>query len=146
VYVTVTAPCGTDGSQANSFRSALAPVDRLTSAGRATQFTEIAILDDGGTSLPEGEVGEICVKGDYLMSRYYKDPDATAEVSRFGWHHTGDLGYLDGDRYLHIVDRKKDMIISGGFNVYSAEVERALAQHPAVVESAVVGIPDAHWG
>ena len=80
------------------------------------------------------------------MAGYYKNPAATAEASRHGWHHTGDIGYLDDDGYLYIVDRLKDMIITGGFNVYSAEVEQALLAHPAVLDCAVVGLPDDKWG
>ena len=96
--------------------------------------------------LPRGDRGEIVVRGSLAMAGYYKNPDATAEVSRFGWHHTGDIGYLDDDNYLFIVDRAKDMIITGGFNVYSIEVEQALRQHPDVMDSAVFGLPDAKWG
>jgi acyl-CoA synthetase (AMP-forming)/AMP-acid ligase II len=80
------------------------------------------------------------------MAGYYKNPEATAEASQHGWHHTGDVGYLDEDGYLFIVDRAKDMIISGGFNVYSAEVERALMAHDAVLDCAVIGLPDPKWG
>ncbi len=80
------------------------------------------------------------------MAGYYKNPAATEEASRFGWHHTGDIGYLDDDGYLFIVDRLKDMIITGGFNVYSAEVEQALMAHPAVRDCAVIGLPDDKWG
>ena len=80
------------------------------------------------------------------MEGYYKNAEATAEVSRFSWHHTGDIGYLDGENFLYIVDRAKDMIITGGFNVYSIEVEQALLQHPDVMDSAVFGLPDAKWG
>jgi acyl-CoA synthetase (AMP-forming)/AMP-acid ligase II len=80
------------------------------------------------------------------MAGYHQDPAATAEASRFGWHHTGDIGYLDDDDFLYLVDRAKDMIISGGFNVYSAEVERALLAHPAVQDCAVIGLPDEKWG
>ncbi len=80
------------------------------------------------------------------MAGYYKNPAATAEASKFGWHHTGDIGYLDDDNFLYIVDRAKDMIITGGFNVYSAEVEQALMEHPAVQDCAVVGLPDDKWG
>jgi acyl-CoA synthetase (AMP-forming)/AMP-acid ligase II len=80
------------------------------------------------------------------MLGYYKDARATEEASRHGWHHTGDIGYLDTDGFLYIVDRAKDMIISGGFNVYSAEVEQVLMQHPDVQDSAVVGLPDEKWG
>ncbi len=80
------------------------------------------------------------------MAGYYQDPEATAEASAHGWHHTGDIGYLDDDNYLFIVDRAKDMIITGGFNVYSTEVEQALMQHPAVQDCAVIGLPDDKWG
>jgi acyl-CoA synthetase (AMP-forming)/AMP-acid ligase II len=80
------------------------------------------------------------------MAGYYKDPVASADAGRHGWHHTGDIGYLDSDNYLYIVDRAKDMIITGGFNVYSAEVEQALMAHPGVLDCAVVGLPDDKWG
>jgi len=80
------------------------------------------------------------------MAGYYKNPEATAEASQHGWHHTGDIGYVDEDGYLFIVDRAKDMIITGGFNVYSAEVEQALLAHPAVRDCGVVGLPDEKWG
>ena len=96
--------------------------------------------------LPTGERGEIVVRSSLVMAGYYKDPEATAAASRFGWHHTGDVGYLDDEGYLFIVDRLKDMIITGGFNVYSAEVEQALMQHPAVRDCAVIGLPDEKWG
>src|SRR4029079_6721477 len=84
--------------------------------------------------------------GSLVMAGYYKDPAATAAASQHGWHHTGDVGYLDEDGYLFIVDRLKDMIITGGFNVSAAEVEQALMQHPAVRDCAVVGLPDEKWG
>ena len=103
-------------------------------------------MDSKGTVLPKGERGEIVVRSSLVMAGYYKDPEATAAASRFGWHHTGDIGYLDDEGYLFIVDRLKDMIITGGFNVYSAEVEQALMQHPAVRDCAVVGLPDDKWG
>jgi acyl-CoA synthetase (AMP-forming)/AMP-acid ligase II len=80
------------------------------------------------------------------MAGYHRNPEATAEASAHGWHHTGDIGYLDEDNFLHIVDRAKDMVITGGFNVYSTEVEQALMQHPAVQDCAVVGLPDEKWG
>jgi acyl-CoA synthetase (AMP-forming)/AMP-acid ligase II len=86
------------------------------------------------------------VRGSLVMLGYYKDPAATAEAGRFGWHHTGDIGRLDEDGFLYIVDRAKDMIISGGFNVYSVEVEQALLQHPDVQDCAVIGLPDDKWG
>ena len=103
-------------------------------------------MGEDGTLLPGGERGEIVVRSSLVMAGYYKDPDATAEVSAHGWHHTGDIGYLDEDNYLFIVDRAKDMIITGGFNVYSAEVEQALMAHPDVHEAAVIGLPDEKWG
>jgi acyl-CoA synthetase (AMP-forming)/AMP-acid ligase II len=103
-------------------------------------------MDASGALLPTGERGEIVVRGSLVMAGYYKNPAATAEVSAHGWHHTGDIGYLDAENFLYIVDRAKDMIISGGFNVYSAEVEQALMQHPDVYEAAVVGLPDDKWG
>ena len=99
-----------------------------------------------GALLETGERGEIVVRSSLVMAGYYKDPAATEAASRFGWHHTGDIGYLDDDGYLFIVDRLKDMIITGGFNVYSAEVEQALMQHPAVRDCAVIGLPDEKWG
>jgi acyl-CoA synthetase (AMP-forming)/AMP-acid ligase II len=120
---------------------------RLASAGRPSPLTTVAIMDpDTGRLLEAGERGEIVVRGSLVMAGYYKDPEATAAASAHGWHHTGDIGYLDEDGYLFIVDRLKDMIITGGFNVYSAEVEQALLAHPAVLDCAVVGLPDDKWG
>jgi fatty-acyl-CoA synthase len=121
-------------------------LERYASAGRPTPLTTVAIMDDHGTLLPPGERGEIVVRGPLVMAGYYRNEAATAEASRSGWHHTGDIGYLDADNYLYIVDRAKDVIITGGFNVYSAEVEQALLQHPAVLDCAVVGLPDPTWG
>lgn len=119
---------------------------RLTSAGRPGPLVQVAIMDKEGHLLPTGESGEIVIRGSLVMMGYYKDPDASKDASRFGWHHTGDIGYLDQDHFLYIVDRAKDMIISGGFNIYSVEVEQTLMQHPDVQESAVVGLPDEKWG
>jgi acyl-CoA synthetase (AMP-forming)/AMP-acid ligase II len=144
-------------TEAPMFVSALPPADhlhadgtlateRFTSAGRPTPLTTVAIMDEAGRLLPPGERGEIVVRGPLVMAGYYKNPAATAEASRHGWHHTGDVGYLDDDGYLYIVDRLKDMIITGGFNVYSAEVEQAVLAHPAVLDCAVVGLPDDKWG
>ena len=121
-------------------------LDRLSSAGRPSPLVTVAILDTAGQPVPGGERGEICVRGSLVMAGYYRDPRATAEVSAHGWHHTGDIGFLDPDGYLHIVDRAKDMVITGGFNVYSAEVEQALMAHDAVRDCAVVGLPDDKWG
>ncbi|NBH02123.1 long-chain fatty acid--CoA ligase [Amycolatopsis sp. SID8362] len=121
-------------------------VERFASAGKPTPLTQVSIVDSDGNSLPPGERGEIVVRGPLVMAGYYQDPEATAKASAGGWHHTGDIGYLDEDNYLYIVDRLKDMIISGGFNVYSAEVEQALLSHPAVRDCAVVGLPHEKWG
>ena len=99
-----------------------------------------------GDLLPHGERGEIVVRGSLVMAGYYRNPEATAEASAYGWHHTGDIGYLDDDGFLFIVDRAKDMVITGGFNVYSTEVEQALMAHPDVQDCAVVGLPDEKWG
>lgn len=126
-----------DGSQA---------VERFTTAGRPSPLVQVAIMDSAGNLLPTGERGEIVVRGSLVMAGYYRDPAATAEASRHGWHHTGDIGFLDTDNYLSIVDRAKDMIITGGFNVYSAEVEQALLTHPAIQDCAVIGLPDEKWG
>jgi fatty-acyl-CoA synthase len=119
---------------------------RLASAGRPSPLVTVAIMSDAGELLPTGERGEIVVRGSLVMAGYYRDPGATAEVSAHGWHHTGDIGYLDADGYLFIVDRAKDMVITGGFNVYSAEVEQALMAHEAVRDCAVIGLPDELWG
>jgi acyl-CoA synthetase (AMP-forming)/AMP-acid ligase II len=120
--------------------------ERLSSAGRPSPLTTVAIMSEDGTLLPAGERGEIVVRGSLVMRGYYRDPSATAEASAHGWHHTGDIGYLDAEGFLHIVDRAKDMVITGGFNVYSTEVEQALMQHPAVADCAVIGLPDEKWG
>lgn len=120
--------------------------DRLTSVGRASWGTELRIAGPDGQSLPSGEVGEICVRGPNVMQGYWNQPEATAQVLKHGWMHTGDGGWMDEDGYVHLVDRLKDMIISGGENVYSLEVESVLMRHPAVALCAVVGLPDAQWG
>lgn len=119
---------------------------RLSSAGRPGPLVQVAMMDDDGRLLPAGETGEIVVRSSLVMTGYYKDPKATGEAGRHGWHHTGDIGYLDADGFLYIVDRAKDMIITGGFNVYSVEVEQALLQHPDVQDCAVIGMPDEKWG
>jgi len=103
-------------------------------------------MDDAGRILPPHERGEIVARGTLVTAGYHKLPQATAEIRSHGWHHTGDVGYIDEHGYVYIVDRKKDMIISGGFNVYCAEVEAALSSHPDVLEVAVFGVPDDHWG
>jgi fatty-acyl-CoA synthase len=120
--------------------------ERLSSAGRPSPLVTVAILDQQGNPVPRGERGEICVRGSLVMAGYHRNPEATAEVSAHGWHHTGDIGRLDDGGFLYIVDRAKDMVITGGFNVYSAEVEQALMAHDAVRDCAVVGLPDEKWG
>jgi acyl-CoA synthetase (AMP-forming)/AMP-acid ligase II len=116
------------------------------SVGVPPQFFDMKILDEKGKELPPGEVGEICGNGPILMPGYYKRPDLTKAAVVDGWLHSGDLGYVDEDGFLYLVDRKKDMIISGGVNVYPRDIEEIVVQHPAVREAAVFGIPDDRWG
>jgi acyl-CoA synthetase (AMP-forming)/AMP-acid ligase II len=119
---------------------------RLSSAGQPYPGTSVRILDDEGGDRPLGEIGEIVVRSSGMMSGYWRNPGMTAEVLREGWLHTGDMGLLDEDGFLYIIDRKKDMIVSGGENIYSREVEDALVAHPMVAEAAVIGVPDPRWG
>lgn len=116
------------------------------SCGRPNLLSIVEIMDEEGNILPPGQRGEIVVRGPLVMMGYYKNQEATDEVSRFGWHHTGDVGIRDEDGWFYVVDRKKDMIISGGFNIYPAEVEDALLAHPSVAQCAVIGIPHEKWG
>ena len=118
----------------------------LTSVGRVTPAVEVRIVDDDDTALPRGKFGEICVRGDLVMPGYWNDPAASAETLKGGWLHTGDIGYLDEDDYLYITDRKKDLIISGGANIYPREVEEVISTHDAVAEVAVIGVADGEWG
>jgi long-chain acyl-CoA synthetase len=120
--------------------------DLLQSAGRAVFGVRLSIQDEDGQTLPKGEIGEVCAQGGNLMREYWNNPAATAEAFRGGWYHTGDKGRIDAEGYLYLVDRVKDMIVSGGENVYSIEVENALVSHPSVDEVAVIGIPDETWG
>jgi fatty-acyl-CoA synthase len=119
---------------------------KLGSAGIAPFFTDVKVVDDDGHDVPDGQRGEIVVRGPNVMKGYWNRPDATAEALVDGWFHTGDVGIRDADGYFFIVDRKKDMIISGGENVYPAEVEDALYQHPGIKEVAVIGVQDPRWG
>jgi acyl-CoA synthetase (AMP-forming)/AMP-acid ligase II len=119
---------------------------RLSSCGRRTLLTSVEIMDDAGNLLGPDADGEVVVRGNLVMKGYYKQPELTADVSRFGWHHTGDIGCKDSEGYLYILDRKKDMIISGGLNVYPSEVERIIWSHPGVQDCAVIGVPDDKWG
>jgi len=120
--------------------------DRLRSCGKPTSAVRVAIMNDAGKILPPRQCGEIVARGTLVTGGYHNFPEATAEIRAYGWHHTGDVGYIDEDGYVYIVDRKKDMIISGGFNVYCAEVESALMALPEVQECAVIGVPDEKWG
>jgi acyl-CoA synthetase (AMP-forming)/AMP-acid ligase II len=119
---------------------------RLLSCGRPTLMTQVEIMDEEGNLLPCDEKGEIVTRGNLVMKGYFKNDEATQKASAFGWHHTGDVGYKDADGYLYIVDRKRDMIISGGFNIYPSEIEQVLWSHPSVQDCAVVGAPDEKWG
>ncbi len=118
----------------------------LAAAGRVLVGTDVRIVDTEGRDVPLGEVGEIVCKGDSMMIGYWNQPEKTAQTIKDGWLHTGDLAKMDEDGYIYIVDRRKDMIISGGENIYSKEVEDALYTHPMVLECAVIGIPDDRWG
>jgi acyl-CoA synthetase (AMP-forming)/AMP-acid ligase II len=120
--------------------------ERLASVGTPHSVVEVAVHDSEGRSLPAGEVGEVCVRGDVVMSGYWNNPAASASVLRDGWLWTGDLGALDADGFLTLKDRSKDLIVSGGSNIYPREVEEILLAHPAVAEACVVGRPDREWG
>jgi acyl-CoA synthetase (AMP-forming)/AMP-acid ligase II len=119
---------------------------RLASAGIPRTDVEINIFDPDGCELPPGETGEIVTRSDLVMKGYWRNPEATAATIKNGWLHTGDMGYMDEAGYLFIMDRSKDMIISGGENIYPREIEEVLIQHPAVREVAVIGVPDTKWG
>jgi long-chain acyl-CoA synthetase len=118
----------------------------LHAAGLPVPGVVFRIENEAGEELPVGQPGEVCARGGNFMVEYWNKPDATTEVFRNGWYHTGDAGYLDADGYLYLVDRVKDMIVTGGENVYSTEVENALSEHPSVAQVAVIGIPSETWG
>jgi acyl-CoA synthetase (AMP-forming)/AMP-acid ligase II len=120
--------------------------DRLRSAGRPVAGSVVCIQGPGGDVLPAGETGEVCARGGNFMREYWHQPEQSVAAFAGGWYHTGDAGYLDDEGYLFLVDRVKDMIVTGGENVYSAEVENALGTHPAVAQVAVIGIPSDQWG
>jgi len=124
----------------------IAPDSRLRSVGRASAISVVAIVDEFAIPLPTGERGEIAVKGGCVSEGYYNDPEETAKIRKNGWHLTGDIGYMDEDGFVFIVDRKKDMIISGGFNVYSVEVESGVSSIDGVAGVAVIGVPSEKWG
>jgi len=121
-------------------------IERLKSCGKPMTGVAIKILDASGHELPPGEVGEVVCRTPQIMLGYWDLPEATRAAIRDGWFHTGDAGYMDGDGYVYIYDRVKDMIISGGENIYPAEVENALFGHPAIADVAVIGVPDEKWG
>ncbi|NYT35925.1 acyl-CoA synthetase [Allopusillimonas soli] len=118
----------------------------LESAGLPYPGVTVTLRDDDGNEVQDGQVGELCVRSPLVMEGYWNLPELTAQVTKGGWLHTGDMAFRDTHGYFHLVDRKKDMIISGGFNVYPKEVEDALATHPSVLAAAVIGVPDSKWG
>ena len=123
-----------------------AQLARLASAGKAVVSYEIRIVDDADRDVAVGEVGEIIGRSEAMMKDYWNLPDETEETLKNGWLHTGDLGRVDEDGYVYVVERKNDMIISGGVNIYPREIEEVLYQHPAVQEASVIGVPDEYWG
>jgi acyl-CoA synthetase (AMP-forming)/AMP-acid ligase II len=120
--------------------------EALTSAGCDAAGYELRIVDEEGRQVPSGVPGEIILRGPGLMTGYWGHPDKTAESLVNGWFHTGDIGYRDERNFLHVVDRRNDMIISGGENIYPREVEASLGEHPAMPDAAVIGLPDPKWG
>jgi long-chain acyl-CoA synthetase len=118
----------------------------VKSAGKAAQCVEIRVVDHEDNDVPVGQVGEVIARGPNVMKGYWNRPEITAEILRGGWMHTGDLGALDEEGFLYILDRKKDMIKTGSENVYSPEVESVLCAHPALLEAAVIGVPHETWG
>ncbi|MDR0479048.1 MAG: long-chain fatty acid--CoA ligase [Burkholderiaceae bacterium] len=137
-------------TETTSHASVLLPADHaiaLGSIGKGVGRCEVRVVDDGGRDCRTDEIGEIIVRGPNVMKKgYWKRPDATAEAIRDGWLHTGDLARMDAHGFIYVVDRMKDMIISGGVNIYPREVEEVIATHPAVAEVAAYGVPDEHWG
>jgi long-chain acyl-CoA synthetase len=119
---------------------------QLASVGTAHPNVELRLLDEAGQEVPIGGMGEVCVRSGVVMLGYWNDPDATQEVLKGGWLHTGDIGRLDESGYLYLLDRKKDLIVSGGSNIYPREVEEVLIAYPGVAAVAVIGVPDRHWG
>jgi fatty-acyl-CoA synthase len=119
---------------------------RLASCGAPIGNLQVRLLDDDGHEVADGEVGEICCRGPLVMAGYWNKPQETAKALRHGWLYTGDLARRDADGFLYIVDRSKDMIITGGFNVFPREIEDVLTRHPAVAAAAVIGVPDDKWG
>ncbi|MGQ9571569.1 MAG: acyl-CoA synthetase [Dehalococcoidia bacterium] len=136
-------------TESNALVSMLRPSDaerKVASVGKALPFVEIRVVDDDDREVPVGEVGEAIYRGPTMMKEYYNNPEATAEAFRGGWFHSGDLVRRDEEGFLYVVDRKKDMIVSGGENIYPAEVEEVLYKHPRILEAAVIGVHDDVWG
>ena len=136
----------TETVSGDTFLDRASTVTKLGSVGRPCLYLELDIWDEHGTSLPAGERGEVVLRGPKVFKGYWRDPEATDAAFAGGWFHTGDIGIRDDDGYLYIVDRLKDMILSGGENIAGSEVERVLYEHDAVLEAAVVGRPDDRWG
>ena len=136
-------------TEASAAVTVLLPRDalrKLGSAGLAVMHARVMVADDDDRPVPAGELGEILVSGPQIMTGYWNQPEASRQALRNGWLHTGDIGRLDDEGYLYVVDRMKDMLISGGLNVYPAEIERLLAALPGITEVAVIGVPDERWG
>lgn len=136
----------TETVSGDTFNDAEHMLAKVGSVGRPVVHTQVRIVDDQGNEVPRGALGEITLSGPKVFAGYWRDPEATARALRDGWFHTGDVGRVDEDGYLYVEDRKKDMIVSGGENIATPEVERVLYEHPDVVEAAVVGIPHERWG
>jgi len=119
---------------------------RLASCGRPTLFARVEVMDEQGALLPAETPGEIVIRSSAVMKGYYKNPEETARAGAHGWHHTGDIGFKDSDGWVYLVDRKRDLIISGGFNIFPSEIEKAVIAHPAVQDCAVIGVPHPEWG
>jgi len=146
--LTEAAPLGTMLMEEDQCRLEGPPelVRRINSCGRESLVTEVRVVDEDDNDVPVGEIGEIIIRGKNIMKGYWKDPELTAKTLRGGWLHTGDLAETDEDGFIYIVDRKNDMIITGGENVYPFEVEQVIYEHPAVLTAAVVGVKDEKWG
>jgi len=136
----------TETVSGDTFLDRASTLSKLGSVGRPCQYLELEIWDDAGAAVAPGRRGEVVLRGPKVFKGYWRDPDATSTAFAGGWFHTGDIGMKDADGYVYIVDRLKDMIVSGGENIASSEVERVLYEHEAVVEAAVVGRPDDRWG
>jgi len=134
------------GFEEHKLALARGDLERLKAAGRPIAAVDLRIVDAEDREVPTGEAGEVCVRGPNVTAGYLNQPEVTATAMRNGWFHTGDVGRVDAAGYLYLLDRKKDIVITGGENVYSSEVEQAIYQHPDVSECAVVGVPDETYG